>query len=65
MAMDTQLKRMSAMNLSQPWRGPSVHPADAGAQAKRQAADLMYSGILAASLTPSTFVPRLTLLGVG
>ena len=65
MAADTQQKRMSAMNLSQPWRGSSVHAPDAGAQAKRQAADLMYSGILASSLTPSTFVPRLPLLGVG
>ena len=45
--MDTQQKRMSAMHLACPWRGPSVLPTGSIGQAQRQATDFMYSGILA------------------
>lgn len=46
MAVDTFQKRMSATNLSQPWRGPLVDASEAGFDVgNRQAADYMYSGI--------------------
>lgn len=48
MAIDSLQKRMSAMNPSCPWRGPLVAAGDtAFTQGNRQAADFMYSGILA------------------
>ena len=50
MAMDTKQKRMSALNLGKPWRGPLVDAPEAGfTQGNRQAADFFYSGILAAA----------------
>lgn len=51
MALDTKQKRMSAMDLAAPWRGPLVDAPEAGfTQGNRQAADLLYSGILAAAV---------------
>lgn len=51
MAIDTAQKRMSAMNLAAPWRGPLVDATEVGfTQGNRQAADLLYSGILAAAV---------------
>ena len=56
--MDTAQKRMSAMNPASPWRGPMVAAAEAGfTQGNRQAADFMYSGILAGALTLPTYNP--------
>jgi len=50
MAIDTAQKRISAMNLTSPWRGPLVDATEAGTtQGNRQAALFMYSGILASS----------------
>lgn len=48
MALDSRQKRMSALNLASGWRGPMVDAAVPGfTQGNRQAADFMYSGILA------------------
>ena len=53
MPIDSRQKRMSALHLASPWRGPLVDAPEAGfTQGNRQAADYMYSGILAASPTP-------------
>lgn len=50
--MDSRQKRMSAMNLASPWRGPLVDATESGfTQGNRQAADLMYSGIVAQAIT--------------
>lgn len=47
--IDTRQKRMSAMNPASPWRGPMVDATEAGfGGGNRQAANFMYSGILAA-----------------
>ena len=54
MAVDTKQKRMSAINVYAPYRGTMVDPAAAWAQAGRQAAAYMYSGILAAASTAVT-----------
>ena len=54
MAIDTAQKRASAMNPASPWRGPMVAAAEAGfTQGNRQAADFMYSGILAGEAAPA------------
>jgi hypothetical protein len=46
MAVDTAQKRMSAMNLMCPWRGPMVSAADVGFTAgNREAALFSYAGI--------------------
>lgn len=48
MAIDTAQKRMSAMFIGCPWRGPLVAAAEVGTtQGNRQAAAFLYSGILA------------------
>lgn len=48
MAIDTRQKRMSAINLRAPWRGPLVDASVSGfSQGNRQAGAFMYSGILA------------------
>lgn len=48
MAVDSRQKRMSAMNLMCPWRGPMVDATESGTtQGNRQAAAYLYSGILA------------------
>ena len=67
MAVDTQQKRMSALNPGCPWRGPLVDASESGiTQGNRQAAAFMYSGILASGGGggPSP-APMLMLLGVG
>lgn len=43
MAIDSQQKRMSAVNPSCPWRGPMVDATQIGFRTKRAAADYMYS----------------------
>lgn len=55
MAIDTRQKRMSAINVGSPWRGPMVVPTGSDTQAKRQAAAFMYSGI--ASGAPVIYIP--------
>lgn len=51
MPVDSRQKRMSAMNLACPWRGPMVDATESGTtQGNRQAAAFMYSGILATEL---------------
>ena len=46
MAVDTEQKRMSAIHLRSPWRGPLVTAAESGfSKGNRQAAALHYSGI--------------------
>ena len=64
MAIDTRLKRSSAINVGSPWR--SILPAPDGVvdQADRQATALHYSGILAAGAvafveTPGGGVPSI------
>ncbi len=55
--IDSRAKRMSAIFVGQPWRGPMVYAPDVGfGQAERQAAAFMYSGILAgaAVIPPAT-----------
>ena len=48
MALDSRQKRMSAMNLGSPWRGPLVDATEAGfGQGNRAAACWLYSGIAA------------------
>lgn len=48
MPIDSKQKRMSALHLASPWRGPLVDAPEAGfTQGNRQAADYLYSGILA------------------
>jgi len=48
MPVDTRQKRMAAMNLASPWRGPLVDATEVGFNAgNRAAADLLYSGITA------------------
>jgi hypothetical protein len=51
MAVDTQQKRMSAINLRSPWRGPMVVPTGVASQAIRQSVLFYYSGILADEAT--------------
>lgn len=61
MAIDTRQKRMSAIAPRSSWRGPMVDATEAGfTQGNRQAANFMYSGILAAA--PSGISPALTRL---
>lgn len=56
MPITTAQKRMSAMHVGCPWRGPLVAAAEAGfSQGNRQAANLAYSGVLAQS--PPSFNP--------
>ena len=51
MALDSLQKRMSAMNLSCPWRGPLVDATEAGFTAgNRAAAVFLYSGISIAAV---------------
>lgn len=58
MALDSAQKRMSAMNLACPWRGPMVDAAESGTtQGNRQAAAFMYSGIAAASPSVTVATP--------
>jgi hypothetical protein len=52
MAIDTHLKRYSAINVGSPWRGPNIAPDALFPQGERQAAAFMYSGILASGFTP-------------
>lgn len=48
MALDSTQKRMSAMNLGCPWRGPLVDATESSFSAgNRAAAVLMYSGVVA------------------
>jgi len=57
MALDTRQKRMSAMNVGSPWRGPMVDAAETGFEANNRAAALfLYSGLFAtgAALYPTT-----------
>ena len=50
MAIDSRQKRMSAMNLGCPWRGPLVDATEAGFTAgNRAAACWLYSGIAASA----------------
>lgn len=64
MALDTRQKRMSAMNLACPWRGPLVNAPDPGfTQGNRQAADFMYSGILASGFISHSTGPDKHFLG--
>lgn len=50
MAIDSKQKRMSALAVGCPWRGPLVDAAESGTtQGNRQAAAFAYSGILAAA----------------
>jgi hypothetical protein len=66
MALDSRQKRMSAMHLSAPWRGPLVDAPEGGTtQGNRQAAAWMYSGILASGGAPAVTPKNLLLLGVG
>lgn len=49
MPIDSRQKRMSALNPRASWRGPLVDATESGfTQGNRQAANFMYSGILAA-----------------
>lgn len=60
MAIDSPQKRFSAMNHASPWRGPSVLPTGTIGAAQRQAALLLYSGILAdAPVAPSPATLRM------
>lgn len=57
MPIDSRQKRMSALNVRAPWRGPLVDAAESGfTQGNRQAADFMYSGILAGGAAASTLM---------
>lgn len=49
MAVDTALKRFSAIHVGQPWRGVAQVPDGTIGQRDRQAAVFLYSGILATS----------------
>jgi len=52
MAIDSMQKRMSAIAPSSPWRGPLVDATESGFNVgNRQAADFMYSGISASTIT--------------
>lgn len=63
MAVDTDNKRFSAMNISCPWRGIAILPSGTIGQAARQAVLFMYSGILASG--GATVTHFLATLGVG
>lgn len=57
MPIDSRQKRMSALNLRSPWRGPLVDATESGfTQGNRQAANVLYSGILAAGGAASTLM---------
>lgn len=63
--IDSRQKRMAAMNLMSPWRGPLVDATESGFnQGNRQAALWSYSGIAAAA-SASAGGLYLPLLGVG
>lgn len=53
MAADTAIKRLSAMNLTLPWRGPAVIPSGTVDAGERAAALHLYSGVGAAAATVS------------
>lgn len=60
MAINTRQKRMAAINVRAPWRGPMVDASVSGfTQGNRQAGAFMYSGILAGGAVeePDTGVP--------
>lgn len=64
MAIDSRQKRMSAMNPASPWRGPMVDATEAGFDlGNRQAANFLYSGILALVPIPPVPIQFLTKLG--
>lgn len=65
MAIDTALKRLSAINVSSPWRGQLPLPDATVSQADRQTTAFDYSGILAAGAVAATTSKFLPLLGVG
>ena len=64
MAIDSRQKRMSAILIVCPWRGPLVDASESSfTQGNRQAAALFYSGILAAAaagLSPGDEVQVIT-----
>ena len=62
MAIDSRQKRMSAMNLASPWRGPLVDATEAGfTQGNRAAACWLYSGIAAEVSSTPPNVPGIEL----
>lgn len=66
MAMDTAQKRMSAMHLTCPWRGPVVDAIEAGFdQGNRAAADGYYSALVGAGGGGGASERLLTCLGCG
>lgn len=63
MAVDTAQKRMSALHVGCPWRGPLVDATESGTtQGNRQAAAYLYSGIAAggAPTPPTPLGPAVT-----
>jgi hypothetical protein len=59
MAIDSKLKRMSAINSGCPWRGPMVDASAAGFfQDSRRAAVFLYSGLLFPLDVPCPYRPR-------
>lgn len=60
MAVDTALKRLSAVHVSMPWRTALPLPSGTVDQAERQTAGLHYSGILAANPNPPASSARTT-----
>jgi len=57
MPIDSRQKRMSALNLRAPWRGPLVDATESGfTQGNRQAANFLYSGILAGGAAAANLI---------
>lgn len=49
MAVDSALKRFSALNVGSPWRNPAIVPDGAITAVDRQIVAFLYSGVLADS----------------
>jgi hypothetical protein len=65
MAVDTALKRGSALNLSQPWRGILPLPDGAVTQPDRQVVPYMYSGISSGAPAPASPARYRMMMGLG
>lgn len=60
MPMDTRQKRMSAMNIREPWRGALVDAPESGNTAGNRAAGaFMYSGIVGAAAVSIVVLERM------
>lgn len=65
MAIDTQQKRMSAINPSCPWRGGMVEASASFPVGKRQAAAYLYSGISSGEIVAADALRSSSNVGIG